>query len=62
MNWRKKLVNSFVYAIKGIYYSVRNERNMRIHIVCMLYMYYYLLAYDFFVVPKVEFLIILLAN
>lgn len=62
MNRLKKLINSFVYAIKGIFYAVRNERNMRIHIVCMFYMYYYLLVYDFFVVSRVEFLIILLAN
>lgn len=62
MNRLKKLLNSFLYAIKGIIYAVSNERNMRIHIVCMIYMYYYLLVYDFFVVSKVEFLIILLAN
>ena len=29
----KKLVDSFNYAIEGIIYSVRTQRNMRIHMI-----------------------------
>lgn len=58
----KRLIRSFIYALRGFFYSVRNERNMRIHLVCMAYMYYYLFAYDFFVLSRTQLAIILLTN
>ncbi|MBQ6936522.1 MAG: diacylglycerol kinase family protein [Clostridia bacterium] len=61
MNDVKSLAKSFLYAIKGILWVVCNERNFRIHITCMCYMFYYLLRYDFFVVSKTEFCILLLS-
>ena len=35
---------------------------MRIHLVCMIYMYSYLLIYDFFEVSRTQFAIIFIAN
>ena len=35
---------------------------MRIHLVCMIYMYSYLLIYDFFDVSRTQFAIIFIAN
>ncbi|MFR1036485.1 MAG: diacylglycerol kinase [Acutalibacteraceae bacterium] len=47
----KALGMSFVYAIRGIFYCLHHERNMRIHFVCMAYMYFFLLGFDFFSSP-----------
>ncbi len=55
--YRRNLAQSFIHAVKGIYYAFRNERNMIIH-----------LAIGFIVIimsftlhlDKVEFLIILI--
>lgn len=58
----KALLKSFVYAGKGIFWCVKNERNMRAHFSLCLYMYTYLLCFDFFVLTKIEWAIILLVN
>lgn len=58
----KNLIKSFGYAFRGIYYTLKYERNMRIHFVCMVYMYSFLLIYDFFEVSPTQFAIIFLAN
>ena len=56
------LFKSFVYAFKGFGWMVTHERNFRIHITCLIYMFYYLLKYDFFIVSRTEFAILLLAS
>ena len=61
-NGYKKLFMSFVYAFKGIGRTIKNEQNMRVHLVCMAYMYSYLFLFDFFKITKVELAIILVAN
>ena len=58
----KGLLKSFVYAGAGIITCIRQERNMRVHLVCMIYMYSYLLIYDFFEVSRTQFAIIFIAN
>lgn len=62
MNDLKDLFKSFKYAADGILYCIRHERNMRIHITCMLYMYSYLLFYDFFELSRTQWALLLLAN
>ncbi len=57
----KSLAKSFLYAFHGIKWALCNERNFRIHITCMCYMFYFLLRYDFFVVSKTEICILLLS-
>ncbi len=57
----KKLVKSFGYAFQGIFTAIKTERNMRIHIVCMIYMYFFLLCFDFFEITRTQFAILLLA-
>lgn len=57
----KALVNSFGYAFRGIFTALK-ERNMRIHTVCMLYMYFFLFAFDFFEISGTQLAIIFLAN
>ena len=58
----KNLFMSFAYAFRGIYYALKYERNMRIHFTCMVYMYSFLLIYDFFKVSATQFAVIFLAN
>ncbi len=58
----KGLLKSFIYAGSGIITCIKQERNMRIHLVCMIYMYYYLLVHDFFEVSRTQFAIIFIAN
>lgn len=58
----KKLIFSFGYAFRGIFTALKNERNMRVHFVCMAYMYFFLFAYDFFEISKTQLAIIFIAN
>lgn len=58
----KGLLKSFVYAGNGILWCLKNERNMRAHFSLCVYMYAYLLIYDFFTLSKTEWAIILLCN
>lgn len=51
----KKLIDSFNYAIEGILYSVRTQRNMRIHMVAALLVLTACFIYD---LNKIELLII----
>ncbi len=56
------LFKSFLYAFKGFGWMVTHERNFRIHLTCLAYMFYYLLRYDFFTVSRTELAILLLAS
>lgn len=58
----KNLIKSFGYAFRGIFTALTKERNMRIHTVCMLYMYFFLFAFDFFEISSIQIAIIFLAN
>lgn len=57
MNRIKKLGMSFVYAARGIAYCVRHERNIRIHIVALIYVLYFS---TFYVFSKAEYAVLLL--
>ncbi len=54
----KKLLKSFVYAFRGITYCIAHERNMRIHLCFMLYMFGFLTVHDFFEVSRTQFAIL----
>ncbi len=47
MNNIKKLGMSFFYAARGIAYCVKHERNIRIHIVALIYVIYFSSFYNF---------------
>lgn len=57
----KNLIKSFGYAFKGIFTAITKERNMRIHIVCMIYMFFFLFAFDFFEITRTQLAILLVA-
>jgi len=58
----KKLFRSFFYAFKGIFRTVANERNLRIHITCLIYMFSILGLTDWFVLTRTDYAILLLAS
>jgi diacylglycerol kinase len=57
----KELIKSFGYAFEGILTALTKERNMRIHIVCMVYMFFFLFAFDFFHITRTQTAILLVA-
>ena len=57
----KSLIKSFGYAFEGIFTAIKKERNMRIHIVCMIYMFFFLFAFDFFEITKNQLAILFIA-
>lgn len=61
MNDIDSLLRSFIYAFKGCGWMLFNERNFRIHLTCFFYMAYFLFRYDFFVLTRVEYAILILA-
>ncbi len=62
MNEIDSLLRSFIYAFKGFGWMIFNERNFRIHLTCFGYMAYFLFRYDFFVLSKVEYAILILTS
>lgn len=57
----KSLIKSFGYAFEGIFTAITKERNMRIHIVCMIYMFFFLFAFDFFEITRTQVAILFVA-
>ena len=57
----KALLKSFGYAFAGIFSTIRTERNMRIHLTVMLYMFGYLFLYDFFTVSRTQLALLFLS-
>lgn len=51
---------SFVYAFRGIFRTIANERNLRIHITCVTYMVSILLFTDWFVLSRTDWAILML--
>src|SRR5688572_23141938 len=56
------LLRSFSYAFRGLFRAMRTERNLRIHIVFMVYMYGFLLLPDWFVLTPAQWGVLFLAT
>ncbi len=54
----KSLIKSFGYAFRGIAYCIGKERNLRIHLCFLVYMFGFLTVHDFFEVSKTQFAIL----
>ena len=52
---------SFGYAFKGIFRTIANERNLRIHLTCVVYMVSILLFTDWFTLSRTDWAILMLA-
>ena len=61
MEHYKKLFMSFGYAFKGIFRTIANERNLRIHLTCVVYMVSILLFTDWFILSRTDWAILMLA-
>ncbi len=59
MNEYKKLFKSFTYAFKGIGYVIKHERNFRIHLSCIIYMFSILLFSDWFTLSRTDYAVLL---
>ena len=57
----KNLLKSFGYALEGIICAIKQERNMRIHVVVSLYMFCFLIFFDFFSVTRTQYAILFVA-
>ena len=53
---------SFTYAFKGIFRTIKNERNLRIHLTCLCYMFSILTLTPWFILTKAEWAILVLAS
>lgn len=50
----KKLFKSFFYAFRGVLSTIKTERNMRIHLTCLVYMFLILSLTDWFVLSRTD--------
>lgn len=55
----KRFIKSFSYAGQGIAYAIRKERNFRIHLCFMTYMFGFLAVHDFFEVSRTQLAILI---
>lgn len=55
-----KFLKGFTYAFNGIIYGIKTQRNMRVHISFIIFMFFFLLKYDFFKITAVEYAILVL--
>lgn len=60
MEHYKKLFMSFVYAFRGIFRTIANERNLRIHLTCVIYMISILSLTDWFTLSRADWAILVL--
>ncbi|MDR0883207.1 MAG: diacylglycerol kinase family protein [Oscillospiraceae bacterium] len=58
----RALLSSFGFAFRGLATAVREERNFRVHLVCMAYMYAFLGLYDWFTLTRTDWALLFLAN
>ena len=62
MEYYKKLFRSFVYAFRGVWGTIKSERNMRIHITCVAYMFSILGFTDWFTLSRTDWAILVVAS
>lgn len=62
MNEYRKLFKSFTYAFKGIGYVIKHERNFRIHLSCIIYMFSILTLTDWFKLTRTDYAVLLVVS
>lgn len=58
----RKFIKGFRYAGEGIVNTIIGERNMRVHTVCIIYMYSILGLTDWFTLTRTDWALIFIAN
>ncbi|MBQ7861420.1 MAG: diacylglycerol kinase family protein [Clostridia bacterium] len=62
MDKYRKLFKSFYYAFRGIIRSIKTERNLRIHITCLIYMFSILGMTDWFTLSRTDWAVLILTS
>lgn len=57
-----KFIKGFKYAGEGVINTIITERNMRVHLVCMIYMYSILGLTDWFTLTRTDWALLFIAN
>ena len=58
----KRLFKSFVYAFKGVFRTIKTERNLRIHITCLVYMFSILGFTDWFTLSRTDWALLVVTS
>ena len=58
----RDLFKSFFYAFRGIVSTLKTERNMRIHLTCIIYMFSILSLTDWFVLSRLDWAALIFAS
>ncbi len=58
----RDLFKSFFYAFRGIVSTIQTERNMRIHLTCIVYMFSILGLTDWFVLTRLDWAALIFAS
>lgn len=62
MDKYKKLFKSFYYAFRGVFSTIKTERNMRIHLTCVAYMFSILSFTDWFTLSRLDWVMLVFAS
>ena len=62
MEQYKKLFRSFTYAFAGIFRTIKNERNLRIHLTCLVYMFGFLCFGSWFELSRTDFAVLVITS
>ncbi len=57
-----KFLKSFTYAISGVKYCLKKERNLRFHLTFLSYMFGILLSTDWFVLSRTDYAVLVVAS
>lgn len=58
----KKLFRSFFFAFRGVIRTIQTERNLRIHITCLIYMFSILGFTDWFTLSRTDWALLILTS
>lgn len=62
MSHYKNLFKSFYYALRGIFNAIKTERNLRVHLTCLVYMFSILGLTDWFVLSRTDWAVLAVAS
>ncbi len=58
----KRLLKSFSYAANGVLHCIKNERNLRIHLTFLTYMFAILISTDWFVLSRTDYAVLVVVS
>lgn len=58
----KRLLKSFSYAASGVLHCIKKERNLRIHLTFLTYMFSILLSTDWFILSRADYAVLVVIS